>query len=465
MTRLRSALLISLLALTAFAGPASPALAGTLPPIRHVFVIMLENKTYAETFGANSAAPYLSRTLPSEGALVPNYYGVTHESLGNYIALISGQGSNPATQIDCVVTYSDVFPGLIGPDGQALGAGCAYPKSVTTVAGQLNAGGLSWKGYMEDMGRACRHPALGSRDPNITATVGDQYATRHNPFVYFHSIIDTPACARDDVPLAQLPADLTSASTTPNLAFITPNLCHDGHDSPCVDGQPGGLRSVNAFLTTWVPRILHSPAYRAGGLLAILFDEADGNDATACCNEPKFPNTVTNGGLVPGPGGGRTGAVFISPFIDPGTTDATAYNHFSVLRTVEDVFGLGHLGYAGTYGLQSAGPDLFTCFRSAPVPRRGRLPSGSMIKRTAGVVAPGNRRAIQVELWHPGRLTVTIRRLNGRGRPFGRTRTLTGDRAVGQCASTTVAVPSRREMITLVARAFGGAERDTIRFG
>ncbi len=267
------------------------------------------------------------------------------------------------------------------------------------------------------------------------------------------------------MPLTRLSADLASASTTPNLAFITPNLCHDGHDSPCVDGQPGGLKSVNTFLSTWVPRILHSPAYRSGGLLAILFDEADGNDASACCNEPKFPNTATNGGLVPGPGGGRTGAVFVSPFIDPGTTDGTAYNHFSFLRTVEDVFGLGHLGYAAMSGLRSAGPDLFTCFQTAPTPRRGRLPHGSMIKRTAGVVAPGNRRSIEVELWHPGRLTVTARRLNGKGRPFGRTQTLARNRAVGQCATTSVRVPSRRERITLVARAFGGAERDTITFG
>jgi phosphatidylinositol-3-phosphatase len=99
------------------------------------------------------------------------------------------------------------------------------------------------------------------------------------------------------VPLTRLSAALASASATPNLAFITPNLCHDGHDSPCVDGQPGGLKTVNTFLSTWVARILHSPAYRSGGLLAILFDEADGNDASACCNERKFPNTTTNGDL------------------------------------------------------------------------------------------------------------------------------------------------------------------------
>ena len=156
--------------------------------------------------------------------------------------------------------------------------------------------------------------------------------------------------------------------------------------------------------------------------------------------------------------------MFVSPFIHPGTVDGTAYNHFSFLRTVEDVFGLGHLGYAAMAGLQSAGPDLFTCFRPAPKPRRGHLPHGSMVKRTAGVVAPGGRRTIEVELWHPGRLTVTARRLNAKGRPFGRTQTLARNRAVAQCAATSVRVPSRRQRISLVARAFGGAERDTITF-
>ncbi len=112
---------------------------------------MLENKGFDETFGNYSAAPYLSQTLPDLGALVPNYYGVTHVSLGNYIALISGQGSNPLTQTDCQL-FLNLFPGAVGADGQASGVGCVYPAAVKTVADQLSAAGLSWKGYMEDMG-------------------------------------------------------------------------------------------------------------------------------------------------------------------------------------------------------------------------------------------------------------------------------------------------------------------------
>ncbi|MEA2303350.1 MAG: phosphatidylinositol-3-phosphatase, partial [Solirubrobacteraceae bacterium] len=187
----------------------------------------------------------------------------------------------------------------------------------------------------------------------------DQYATRHNPFVYFHSIIDRPACAARDVPLSRLGGDLAQAATTPNLSFITPDLCHDGHDATCADGGPGGLPAADAFLRTWVPRITASPAFRRDGLLVIAFDEAAA-DSTACCGEQPGPNTPAPGGQSGGPGGGRTGAVLLSRFIRPGTTTAYEYNHYSLLRSIEDTFGLAHLGYAAAPGLRPFGSDVFT---------------------------------------------------------------------------------------------------------
>jgi len=90
--------------------------------------------------------------------------------------------------------------------------------------------------------------------------------------VYFTAIISSPECAQRVVDLGRLPADLASVATTPNLSYITPNLCNDGHDSPCVDGRPGGLVSVNAWLSVWVPKILNSPAYQADGALIITAD-------------------------------------------------------------------------------------------------------------------------------------------------------------------------------------------------
>ena len=342
-------------------GAAEGAARTTTPPVRHVFVINLENKGYDDTFGPSSPATYLSRDLRSQGQLLTQYYGTAHNSLANYVAQVSGQGPNPQTQGDCQV-YSDFTGTGTAPPQQAVGDGCVYPSSVTTVADQLTAKGLTWRGYMEDMGTPCRHPELNTQDDTQQAKVGDQYAARHNPFVYFHSIIDSPTCAQNDVDLSQLSTDLASASTTPNLSYITPNLCDDGHDQPCVDGQPGGLVSADAWLRTWVPKILASPAFQQDGLLIVTFDEAEtssSSGADACCGEGPGPNSPLPG--IYGMGGGRVGAVVVSPYVVPGSWNDTGYNHYSLLRTVENVFGLAPLGYAAD--VNGFGLDVFGAAR------------------------------------------------------------------------------------------------------
>lgn len=364
--RVRAWLVFALLA-------ACPAIAWSAPagrttgaaPVRHVFIIVLENEPFQVTFGAHSPAPYLAHELPKRGALLRQYYGIGHDSLDNYIALISGQAPNPATQHDCHA-YIEFKPAAdrLDANGQLAGEGCVYPRIVTTVANQLSAAGLTWKGYMEDMGNIpsreaarCGHAAIGSDDATRHEQPDDSYADKHNPFVYFHAIIDDAAyCQAHVVPLRELAADLAQIRTTPNYAFITPGLCNDGHNAPCADGRPGGLVSADAFLRHWVPLITASPAFRRDGVLIVTFDE--GTEDSACCGEQRLP-----GGPEPGrhgPGGGRIGAVMLSPFIAPGTVSDVPYNHYSALRSVEDWFGLPHLGYAGTSGLKTFGPDVFT---------------------------------------------------------------------------------------------------------
>src|SRR3954468_24763770 len=339
------------------------------PPIRHVWVIVLENKDYTDTFGPGSKAPYLSKTLVGEGQLLPRYYGIGHESLDNYIAMVSGQSPNPQTQADCQF-FTEFLPGMIGADGQALGQGCVYPSTVKTVADQLEAKGLTWKGYMESMKTNCQHPDIGARDETQTASADNQYAARHNPFIYFHSIIDRPICAQRVVALDKLTADLASEGTTPNFSFITPDLCHDGHDEPCKGiNEPGGLVSSDQFLQTWVPRITGSPAFKKDGLLVVPFDESE-SGADDCCNEPSGPNTPNNGGPDPGNGGGRTGAVLLSRYLKPGVANDTPYNHYSLLRSTENLFGLGHLGYASRPDLTPFGADVYN--RPHP-PKPGKL--------------------------------------------------------------------------------------------
>jgi hypothetical protein len=339
---------------------------GAPPPIHHVFLIVLENKSYAETWGPDPGAPYLGTTLRSQGNLLSEYYATSHDSLGNYVSLVSGQPANPVTQADCVSSYEPVTPPTV-VNGVVMGTGCIYPATVGSIATQLQGKGLTWKGYMESMAQPCQHPTLGAVDPDVVATPTSLYATRHNPFVYFAGITGTPSCAADDVPLTALTADLASVSTTPNFSFITPNLCDDGHDATCAAGGPAGFDGINTFLQTWVPKILASPAYKSDGLLLITFDEAEaagaGEDATACCSEPpsiSAQDTQTGTAGLTGPGGGRVGLLALSPFIAPGSTTATPYNHFSLLRSLENIFGLPHLAEAAAPGLAAFGSDVFT---------------------------------------------------------------------------------------------------------
>ena len=176
-------------------------------------------RSYDTTFGPSSPAPYLSKQLTAKGQLLTQYYGIGHVSLDNYIAQISGQGPSRATQTDCT-TYTDFEVTGTGDLGQVLGDGCVYTASVKTIADQLTAKHLTWRGYMEDIAnsanepKTCRHPEIGAADTTLAARQGDQYATRHNPFVYFHSIIDTPQCAQNVVDMKQLDTDLQSEATT-----------------------------------------------------------------------------------------------------------------------------------------------------------------------------------------------------------------------------------------------------------
>ena len=383
----------ALFAVPAFAQSGAPSSGGApaAPRPGHVFIIVLENEGYHITFDPNSPAVYL-RQLAGRGALLQNYYGIGHNSLPNYIAMVSGQAPNPVTQSDCQ-NYADFIQTGSAEDGQAVGTGCIYPPTISTIANQLQDSRLTWKGYMEDMGNdpareqaACGRPMKDDqgRDRTQQAEKTDQYAARHNPFVYFDSIVDDGAnCAAHVVNFSALKSDLASESTTPNYVFITPNLCHDGHDEPCADGEPGGLVSADKFLSTAVPLIEASPAYQHDGLLIVTFDESDiaisydpstgqqtyKGDVSACCGEKPAPN-ITPGSTVfgapdrgpgiAGPGGGLIGAVLLSPFIAPGTVSTVPYNHYAMLRSIEDFFGLDHLGYAGQQSLNTFGQDIFT---------------------------------------------------------------------------------------------------------
>jgi hypothetical protein len=330
----------------------------------HVFVVLLENKDESVTYSSSGPA-YLNNVVKPAGVFVPNYYGTGHASLDNYISLVSAQAPNVLTTADCPYYLNFVNTETLSY-GQAAGSGCVFPTNVPNIADQFRAANIPWRGYMEDMGNdptreaaTCGHPALNAQDltqdaegPNAANNnLGDQYATRHNPFMYFHSIIDDEAyCQQHVVNASLLPQDLQSVQTTPNYVFYTPNLCNDGHDSGCVaparDGTTNGnYDGINGEMQYLVPLITGSPAFKQDGILIIIFDEADTSDTSSCCGEmpgPLDPDPGEEGGT----GGGQVGAVFLSPFIKPGTTSTSSYNHYSLLASIEDIFGFSHIGYA-----------------------------------------------------------------------------------------------------------------------
>ncbi len=317
----------------------------TLPPVKHVFLIVLGENSYEEAFGAGSPAPYLAQTLTAKGELVSNYYAVTKGVLANQIALLSGQGPTAETAAGCP-SFTDIVPGTTSLAGQVEGAGCVYPAATATLPGQLTEKKLSWKAYVEDRVAPCMHEE-GSRDP----------------LGYFHSLTDQPECARNDVSLEQLAPDLKTATKTPAFSYIVPNACHAGAELPCEPGQLAGPLAAEEFLRRIVPALEASPAYKEGGLIAITSAQARQTgptpDAGSCCISPAYPNLpaeaapeVTGGPVKASGGGGRVGLLLLSPFVAPGTVNESGYfNHFSLLRSIEELFELEPLGYAAEEAL------------------------------------------------------------------------------------------------------------------
>ena len=319
-----------------------------LPPVSHVYMIVLGDQGYESTFGKHSASPYLSKTLAKKGEVLSNYYAVAQGDLANKIALLSGQGPTPQTEAECP-EYSDVTPGTVAPSTvgtteEVEGSGCVYPATTLTLPGQLKTAGSTWRAYLE------------AGEPSTACGAGP------DPLAYFHSLIDSGECAESAVGLDQLATDLNKlVPEVPALSYIVPDACHDGSAEPCAPGQPAGMAGAESFLQTVVPEIEASDAFQVGGMIAITFAQAPQSgpaaDSSSCCGTPEYPNLTKDPnappvvpdvhGVKPSGGGGRVGMLLISPYILPGSVDKTDYfNHYSFLRSVGELFGLSALGYA-----------------------------------------------------------------------------------------------------------------------
>jgi hypothetical protein len=258
------------------ASSASPSASGAGAHFAHIFVVLEENTSYGQIVGSSSA-PYIN-SLIGRYALAANYVALFHPSLPNYIALTSGSNRG---------ITDDRSPPTAG-----------YAVNAPNLADRLQAKHLTWKAYAESI----PSPGYASSDTLL-------YATRHVPFLYYRDILYNTARRRSHVvPFTRLASDLKSVKTTPDFAFITPNMRDDMHDAPIATGD--------RWLAKQVPLILRSQAFTTTrSLLVITWDEGVGADQ-------------------------HIATILVGNGVKSHYRSSRRHNHYSLLRTIEANWGL-----------------------------------------------------------------------------------------------------------------------------
>jgi phospholipase C len=329
--------------MAASAGPVSGSSAGGsslgVPPLNHVFVIMMENTSYDDLLSPSNPNTTFIQHLAADNGLATNYFGVTHVSLPNYIAATSGQtwGSNSDD-----TAQAPLF-------------------NHQNLVDQLAAAGVSWKAYMEDL------PFPGDV---VNSTPDGLYVRKHNPFLMYPDIYNNPGRADNVVPLTQLSTDL-STGNVPQFVWITPNICNDMHggapscpfpSSPTDPLQAALYQDGDNFLRTWVTAITQSKAWTGHSAIFVTWDEggfadqspfgptdiSPGPDSPILPATPADPTTGGGGDLAGGTtyGGGHVPMIVVARGIGH-RIDAAFADHYSLLQTIEQNFGLPLLGNAG----------------------------------------------------------------------------------------------------------------------
>lgn len=318
-------------------------------PFTHVFYIMMENQGVSNIVGSSNA-PYINQLINTYG-YDNNYYGVTHTSLPNYVAAISG--NNWASFND---DPTQMF-------------------NHTNIVDQLVAHHISWKAYMESM------PSVGftgywypdnlpsGTSPSTTPS-NALYAKKHNPFMLFNDIAGNPARTSNVVPLTQLTIDLNT-NNVPQFVWITPNVCNDMHGQPSGEGATcpysdttGLIQDGNNFLQQWVTAIMSSKAWTGNSVIFINWDEAEYPSSSATPQQiaaftaagpdaPVAPASAFTSIGLPAPssgagvmGGGNVPLIVISRLSPQHVVLNTWADHYSILRTIEASWNLGYLGMA-----------------------------------------------------------------------------------------------------------------------
>lgn len=309
-----------LLALCAVALLLAPTVYAGVPRFDHIVIVVMENHSDSTLIG-NRRLPYLDHLAKTYG-YDDNYFGVTHPSLPNYVAMLTG---------DIWGSHSD------NPTQR-------FPH--TSLISELERAGLSWKGYMQSLPKPGYTGGFWPDNPRTAL-----YVEKHDPFMLLPAVRQHPRLARKVVPLKRLTVDLAK-DRLPSFSYIVPDVCHDMH------GQPGRgpcsntrklLAAGDAFLHVWVRRIMKSAAWRTGNnVLFITWDESDhatpydkgGPDAPVV---QAGARVKPSGGIY---GGGRVPLIAVwNEFTGPVRCHQWA-DHYSLLKTIEQAWHLAYLGHA-----------------------------------------------------------------------------------------------------------------------
>ena len=294
---------------------------GTPPAYHHLILIVMENQSFGDIYQARNA-PYVNELAAACG-LAANYHSITHDSLPNYLALTNGADAAALAPFD-----NDCLPA----------AACRL-QGVSIFDETASHGG--WKAYEESMPQPCDRRDSG------------QYAPKHNPAVYYTDL--DAACGTDDIALgapagSALLKDFSNDASAPAVAFVTPNLCDDMHGG---SGCHGNLVQVgDGWLATWIPLVANTAVYSEDSTAVfVVWDEGAGGSAGENC----AANAADESCHVP--------ALVIAPSVPPGSVAAARFDHYSLLKTIEDLLGLPALGQAArassmapAFNLATAGP-------------------------------------------------------------------------------------------------------------
>jgi phospholipase C len=304
-----SLLAVLVLSVGTAAAPAASPNGASVPNFRHVFVIMMEN-TGIESLLGNPNAPWINQAIQTYG-VAGNYYGVTHPSQPNYIAATAGTTQGVPDDNDVTV-------------------------DLPNIVDQLESHGKSWKGYMQSYSLCTT---------KLDHACGNQlYERKHNPFVSFVDVQNDPSRLAKLVDLSELSTDLAS-NNVPDYAWISPDQCNDMHgrastpDDPCdFSNEQDLIQTGDTFLANTVGEIMSSKAWGPNSVIFVTWDESDFTGSPT-----DFGFGDTRGCCTASPGGGHVLTIAITSSPHQPRASFTPFNHYSMLRTIEDGWHLGCL--------------------------------------------------------------------------------------------------------------------------